>query len=99
MIKKSEILKTEEEKLFNSSIKTYCVYDEDFVLNVRNFLFKNLYFTPFDTLQKEVINILNDSSINIVDYIDKVADNVNSMIDDEIELKKQDNKKLAYAVQ
>lgn len=71
MIKKSEILKTEEEKLFNSSIKTYCVYDEDFVLNVRNFLFKILYFTPFDRLQQEVANILNDSSINIVDYIDK----------------------------
>ena len=36
---------------------------------------------------------------NLVDYIDEVADNVNSMIDEEIELKKQDNKKLAYAVQ
>ena len=41
-------------------------------------------------------NSIND---NLVDYIDEVADNVNSMIDEEIELKKQDNKKLAYAVQ
>lgn len=52
-------------------------------------------------IKNDVNSLLRRNSINdnLVDYIDEVADNVNSMIDDEIELKKQDNKKLAYAVQ
>lgn len=52
-------------------------------------------------IKNDVNSLLRRNSINdnLVDYIDEVADNVNSMIDEEIELKKQDNKKLAYAVQ
>ena len=52
-------------------------------------------------IKNDVNSLLRSNSINdnLVDYIDEVADNVNSMIDEEIELKKQDNKKLAYAVQ
>ncbi len=52
-------------------------------------------------IKNDVNSLLRRNSINdnLVDYIDEVADNVNSMIDEEIELKKQDNKKLVYAVQ
>ena len=52
-------------------------------------------------IKNDVNSLLRRKSINdnFVYYIDEVADNVNSMIDEEIELKKQDNKKLAYAVQ
>lgn len=52
-------------------------------------------------IKNDVNSLLRRNSINdnLVDYIDEVADNVNSMVDEEIELKKQDNKKLAYAVQ
>lgn len=52
-------------------------------------------------IKNDVNSLLRRNSINdnLVDYIDEVADNVNSMIDEEIELKKQNNKKLAYAVQ
>ena len=52
-------------------------------------------------IKNDVNSLLRRNSINdnLVDYIDEVADNINSMIDEEIELKKQDNKKLAYAVQ
>lgn len=52
-------------------------------------------------IKNDVNSLLRRNSINdnLVDYIDEVADNVNSMIDEEIELKNQDNKKLAYAVQ
>ena len=52
-------------------------------------------------IKNDVNSLLRRNSINdnLVDYIDEVSDNVNSMIDEEIELKKQDNKKLAYAVQ
>ena len=52
-------------------------------------------------IKNDVNSLLRRNSINdnLVDYIDEFADNLNSMIDEEIELKKQDNKKLAYAVQ
>lgn len=92
-------------KMVTKIVFNYRMFGKEFSDNILKnnplYIFNVFGNNASPDIKNDVNSLLRRNSINdnLVDYIDEVADNVNSMIDDEIELKKQDNKKLAYAVQ